>query len=352
LNNEKPPESGVTRSSRLIPPITAAVLCGAILTAAHLAAPRPLLLAARVRPHYGWIQIAALAGYAALLAVLLRRSRNVGRLRSIYWRGFSFVFFCQFLLGLLVTPFFLMSGTLHLPVPALILSGPLYRGGGVFMILLLLGAVAVVGPGWCSHLCYIGAWDDGASKTRRSAATDKPLSPSIRYGILGAALLLPILFRYAGIGNAAATLTAAGFGAAGVGVMIFFSTRRGQMVHCTAYCPVGALVALLGRAVPFRLRVDRHVCNDCGLCAEVCRYGAAHREARSSGRAGWNCTLCGDCLPTCPRGALSVVYGFAGRHDASGRDGRSRAKRHPNAWGVYAALAAGLHAVFLGLARL
>ena len=54
-------------------------------------------------------------------------------------------------------------GEMHLPVPALILAGPLYRGEGFFMLFLFLSTVLIVGPAWCSWLCYVGAWDNVSS---------------------------------------------------------------------------------------------------------------------------------------------------------------------------------------------
>ncbi|HDJ22855.1 MAG TPA: 4Fe-4S binding protein [Candidatus Aminicenantes bacterium] len=62
---------------------------------------------------------------------------------------------------------FLMTGKLHLPVPALILAGPIYRGTLSFMLILFLVTIVLVGPAWCSHLCYVGAWDDIACRRKR-----------------------------------------------------------------------------------------------------------------------------------------------------------------------------------------
>lgn len=53
---------------------------------------------------------------------------------------FSIVFFGQ-LLGILVNPVFLMTGKQHLPVPAIILAGPLYRLEGLFMPILFLSTL-------------------------------------------------------------------------------------------------------------------------------------------------------------------------------------------------------------------
>jgi ferredoxin len=52
--------------------------------------------------------------------------------------------------------------------------------------------------------------------------------------------------------------------------------------------------------------------------------------------AGWNCTLCGDCLSSCAKKSMSVKS-FFGEKDV---------------WPAYQAVVIGLHAAFIGLARL
>ena len=66
--------------------------------------------------------------YGAFLAYKMSDPKNVARWRIISWSIFSIVFFSQLILGILLSDKFLMTGNLHLPVPALILAGPIYRG--------------------------------------------------------------------------------------------------------------------------------------------------------------------------------------------------------------------------------
>ena len=51
-----------------------------------------------------------------------------------------------------------MTGKLHLPVPALIVAGPVYRGSVGFMLILFLCTILLVGPAWCSHLALHAAF--------------------------------------------------------------------------------------------------------------------------------------------------------------------------------------------------
>ena len=68
-------------------------------------------------------------------------------------------FFGQLALGIFADPIFLMTGKLHLPIPAVILAGPLYRFEGLFMPILFISTLLLSGPAWCSQLCYFGAFD-------------------------------------------------------------------------------------------------------------------------------------------------------------------------------------------------
>ena len=94
---------------------------------------------------------------------------KVSRWRKYTWFVFSVVFFSQLLLGLLVSDKFLMTGKLHLPVPMMILAGPIYRGHTSVMTILFLSTVILSGPAWCSHLCYFGAIDNLARLRKNQA---------------------------------------------------------------------------------------------------------------------------------------------------------------------------------------
>ena len=145
--------------------------------AARTLTPGPaILLADRFLPGAGWAEIFLLALYAALATrAMLDPARSAGwRLRI--WLLFSLVFFSQLALGLLLDQRFLMTGDLHLPVPALIVAGPAYRGSGLFMPGLFLAAVLLAGSAWCSHLCYLGGWDSLAARGKSRPGAVPPFS--------------------------------------------------------------------------------------------------------------------------------------------------------------------------------
>lgn len=112
------------------------VLVSATLVLAGATTKIPLLMGERFFPDSGSFWIVAFALYGAAIGGLLLGNR-ADRVRGRIWTLFSAVFFGQLALGLAGWSAFLMTGKLHLPVPALILAGPIYRGEGFFMLTLL-----------------------------------------------------------------------------------------------------------------------------------------------------------------------------------------------------------------------
>ncbi|QJT10994.1 4Fe-4S binding protein [Oceanidesulfovibrio marinus] len=306
----------------------------------------PILLSDRFFGPGGWgaLQIFLHGVYATWLTGLVMDPDTHRIARPRLWTLFSAVFFLQLALGLTVSQRFLMTGSLHLPVPALIIGGPLYRLEPSFMVFLFLGTVVLVGPAWCSHLCYVGVWDDIASRLG-PATSSRPRSAG-RWVWLGRGISLALTvglsagLRLAGIGWPVALTIAALFGLGGVAVMAFVSRHRGSMIHCTAYCPMGLIANFVGRLSPWRMRMDEG-CTSCGRCARACRYGALEPTDVARGRPGLSCTLCGECVPACKHGSMGYRLAIPGvRVDPA------------VARGVYLALVIGLHAAFLAVARI
>lgn len=297
-----------------------------------------ILLADRYAPGFGPASAALLAFWAAWLTGRLHSpgAGPVWRLRM--WSLFSGVFFLQLLLGVAGLEDMLMTGKLHLPVPALILGGPLFRGEGFFMLALFSITVLLVGPAWCSHLCYIGAWDGlcaGGVRPSKSRTLPRGFRHARAFTLAGT-ILLALGLRSAGIDGGTAVLAAAAFGIGGIAVMLLVSRRTGTMVHCTAWCPMGLATGILGRISPWRLRIHSG-CTHCGACIRACRYGALDREALAAGRPNIRCTLCGDCLSACSHRQI----------------GYSLPLLHPNtARTIFLVMVVSLHALFLAVARL
>ncbi|MBU1611739.1 MAG: 4Fe-4S binding protein [Proteobacteria bacterium] len=314
------------------------LLTVALLFFTRLKVPFPILLVDRYLPGWGGLEVFGLGVYAAWIGTLMFEPRGSLKIRPRIWAFFSLVFFTQLGLGLLGLDRMLMTGALHLPVPALILGGPIFRGGGFFMLILYASTLLLVGPAWCSHLCYIGAWDDqGARLAGRKPRQGFP-GPKMwgRALTLGLTVLTAIGLRLAGVPGLTAVWIAAGFGLVGVAIMVTLSRRTGIMAHCTTYCPMGLVSNLLGKINPWRIRLSSE-CTNCGTCAKFCRYGALDEFSILERRPGMSCTLCGDCVSICPHSAAE--YRFPGLTAQGARL-------------AFLIVTISLHAVFLGVARI
>lgn len=295
-----------------------------------------MLLAERFLPGSGWVEILLLAFYAAWITEKMLDIKKNPPLRKRIWAGFSVVFFLQFILGLAGLEKFLMTGELHLPIPAVILSGPLYRGEGFFMLILFVGTVLLIGSAWCSHLCYIGAWDNLFACSQKKPIPLPGWRHGARLGILLFVLVAAMGLRHIGISGTMAAGLAIIFGSLGIAIMAFFSRRKGTMVHCIVYCPTGLVADLWGKVSPFRIRIDDR-CDDCGACTITCRYNALEAGDIQKRKAGITCSLCGDCIRSCNKEAL--FYKFLALQPQIARS-------------VFIVMIVTLHAVFLALARL
>lgn len=296
-----------------------------------------LLLADRFLPGSGILEMVLVAIYGAVICGLLLDRKKARRVRPRIWALFSALFFGQLILGLVGVDRMLMTGDLHLPVPALILAGPLFRGSGYFMLILFTVSVLLVGPAWCSHLCYIGAWDDRMSRIGRSAPRALPrwVKP-MRWALAATVFAVASGLRLAGMSVFIAAWAAALFGLCGVAVMVLFSSRSGTMVHCSTYCPLGLAGNLLGRLSPWRLRIS-DACTRCGACLRVCRYNALSPERLEMGSPALSCSLCRDCTTVCSHGAMKLTLPYVSPILSVQ---------------IFVVLLATLHAVFIAVARM
>ena len=294
-----------------------------------------MLLADRFIPGSGPVEILALAVYASWVCSRLLNPKTQATTRRRIWLLFSIIFFGQFFLGIAGINQCLMTGTLHLPVPALIVAGPLFRGGGFFMPILFGSTLLLVGPAWCSHLCYIGAWDNRmAVKTHLSP--QPTWAPVLRWSILVMIIFAAVGLRLLHVPTIPAVAMAGMFGLTGIGVMVFVSRKKGSMIHCTIFCPIGILSNYLGKIAPWRIRISS-ACTGCRACLPTCRYNALDMEALAQGKPHITCTLCGDCVSSCKHGALTYSAPLLGSDMART---------------VFLIIVTTLHTVFLAVARI
>jgi len=303
-----------------------------------------MLLAERFFPGWAWLEIILVAFYGAYVIHKMIYSFNTANLRKFTWTVFSIVFFSQLALGLLgkwldnpTLQEFLMTGKLHLPVPALIIGGAVYKFKIGFMPILFLSTVILSGPSWCSQLCYFGAMDlQFASKNKgrpQKVKNKNRLKSTFLILVVAGALLLRIF----DVDITISAIAGATFGLVGIGIMYFISRKRKMMFHCTVYCPIGTVIQYLKYINPFRMYIDTNSCTLCMHCSTTCPYDALNPENIKAGKPANTCTYCGDCISSCD--SSSIKYKFF----------NIKGKAAQNIWIV---LTISLHAIFLALARI
>ena len=213
----------------------------------------PMIILERFLKGGGWIEIFFIGLYGAFIVYKMQDPANSAKWRMISWTVFTVVFFGQLALGLLGFEKFLMSGNLHLPIPMMIINGPIYRGELSIMTLLFLSTIIITGPAWCSQLCYFGALDNIAATKKKPAKGKIQNRSSIKFSLLFLIIFATIILRWFKVDLLISTLIAASFGVIGLLIIIFVSRRQGKMIHCLAWCPVGTIVNYTRFINPFRM---------------------------------------------------------------------------------------------------
>lgn len=296
-----------------------------------------MLLLERFFNNGGWVEIFLVAAYGVVVIYFMQDIKKTARWRIISWTVFSVWFFLQLFLGIMADTIFLLTGKLHLPIPAMMIGGPLYRGQLSIMTILFLSTIILSGPAWCSQLCYFGAVDgifSGKGKAKPKPLTSKSLA--IKSTLLILVITVALLMRWLGISPLVATIAGLVFGILGLTVIILFSKKKGKMTHCVLYCPIGTIVNYLKFLNPFRLKIN-YSCTRCMACTATCRYDALNLEDIENQKPGITCTLCGDCLKSCH--ANSLQYRFLNM-------------KPENARKLYLYITISLHAIFLAMGRI
>jgi polyferredoxin len=312
------------------------ILTTGMLCIVQVMVERPMLMIERFSPGSGWLEIVVLALYAGFITPKILNPATSVRWRTILWLTFSIIFFSQLMLGILGLEHFLMSGRLHLPIPALIIAGPVYRGENFFMPILFGSTLLFIGPAWCSYFCYLGGWDFLASQQLKRSKPMPKWRQSLRIAILLLVVGTAWFFRQSETSATFVVWLAALYGLGGIAVMLLFSRRQGNMVHCSTYCPIGLVANVLGKISPFRMRINDS-CTGCRKCSRVCRYDALNPADLDRGRPGLSCTLCGDCIGSC-RNSL-IYYCFPGLSQRMART-------------MFVVIVVSFHAVSIGVARI
>lgn len=179
----------------------------------------------------------------------------------------------------------------------------------VFLTLLL-------GRMFCGWVCPADLLFEVGGMLRRFARvdTDVRFSRRTKYAVLGVGLVISAYFGTQTMAEIYPPRLVSGeiygwiwyhrfgLGAWFLLAIVAFETFVSERFWCRYACPGGALYSLLSRWRVVRLQVERANCDGCRECEWVCEFGLKP-EAKD---VGPECNNCGECLPVCHTGALSI----------------------------------------------
>ena len=210
---------------------------------------------------------------------------------------------------------------------------------GVAVLTVLFGRV------YCSFVCPLGILQDvigslAGRKRKRRRFRYTPPHNLLRYGLLaltvlvllaGSGLLLNLLDPFSSFGRifsdllrplviAANNLAAmvleplgvhalyqvrwavvapvsAAVASATLALVAWLAAKHGRL-YCNTVCPVGALLGLVSKIAPFRIRIEPAACDGCKRCEGVCKAGCIDTAAKAVDFS--RCVGCYNCLAVCP----------------------------------------------------
>ncbi|BHH84591.1 4Fe-4S binding protein [Desulforhopalus sp. 52FAK] len=91
----------------------------------------------------------------------------------------------------------------------------------------------------------------------------------------------------------------------GILLLILFLELLTRRFFCRSFCPLGALLAFIGRKRSLQVTIDTSNCVNCGICERVCPMGLDPQQGEGGSSYCWNC---GECLDSCHFDALHYSW--------------------------------------------
>lgn len=198
---------------------------------------------------------------------------NALRKYQITGRIFSVVLLVQLLRGLFISSSGMMPNSISIPHPILGFFEPVITGNFHFRSIFFIVTFLLLSGGFCSHLCFLGAWEH--HKSYEGYGLFKYISPVIFISFTLFSLLTGILLP--GIFAALFFFI--------ISLVLIFSpfkfSKKGW--NCQVLCPLGSIFRFIGKYSLFRVDVKQ---ND----DFKCDWGCINRPDKNQ------CRICGNCM--------------------------------------------------------
>lgn len=204
----------------------------------------------------------------------------------------------------------------------------------LFAILFMwLGLVLILGRGWCGWICFFGWMDQFFASLLKKPVI--PLEHPPKWAklfpyafvlfliLISVVFLTPIFCAYMcplriiydppGVTTTLEWITALVFVTGGLTFLVVGPLLTKKRLFCSFICPLMPANVVVGVINPFKVKVDKSLCKDCGLCVKSCELFAITKESIAKGGTTIECAKCGKCMDKCPTGAIDYQLMFTDR---------------------------------------
>ena len=223
--------------------------------------------------------------------------------------------------------YFLLRGTsLQLNQVVFNLASGIFAGAVTHVAFTKIIGPLLFGRGFCGWAC----WNAGLFESLPSGKVKKCLPEGfyvIKYAVLIAAILLPIIFIWWGgdyksedFQLKSLLIINAAIYAIGAFLAWVLGDRR---AFCKYLCPSGALMTLTSPLSVLKIEKNHLKCSRCLRCEEICPMDIPILQYISNNQrvAHPECILCAECVKHCPRQCLTI--GTGRKSDTTPEFGRS-----------------------------
>ena len=275
------------------------------------------------KPRLGKEAVAVKGWWQANKWLILRRLSQFGILGLFLLGPLAGVWIVKGNLAYSMTLDFLPLSDPHVLLQAVLAGVEPHKEAIIGVIIVVVFYMLIGGRVFCSWVCPVNLVTDLSCCVRRMLGikTSTQISRSARYWLLGVTLILPlvtgaIVWEMFNPVSMAFRGLVFGLGMAWIFLFDIFVAKEGW---CGRLCPVGAFYSLLGQKSLVRvIAEERHKCDDCMECFEVCPEEQVIRPALYGADKGIgpvilssNCTNCGRCIDVCAEGVFHFGSRFA-----------------------------------------